>query len=364
MSADDPHLAIEGLNVRLGAFALRDVSLACNQGEYHILMGPNGSGKSSLMKAILGFNRVAGGRILVAGRDITRELPERRRMGYVPQNYALFPHLDVERNLRSGIDRRRHTAREADALVARLCGILGIEALRRRKVQNLSGGERQKVALGRALGAQPETILLDEPFSSVEEGRKRGLWFELRGAIQEVGITALHITHNFEEAFTLGERLSVLIDGHLVQSGAKEEIFEQPASVPVARYLNYTNIFTGTARRHEGGTRVETDHFDVVVTRQIPPGQQVTLCVRQADVKIIKESIPVRESLARNVFSGTFVKLFPLTDSCLAWFKVDGSDRDFDLELKFPRHIRDRLDLRPGRAARVAFWQPTIIVLG
>jgi len=361
-AASDPHLQIDSLSVRLGTFRLRDITLSCSRGEYHILMGPTGSGKSSLIKSVLGLIPIWDGCIRLHGRDITHDPPERRRMGYVPQNYALFPHLNVEENLRFAFKARNISRRDADSTVAELCGVLGIGQLLERRVDSLSGGERQKVALGRALAAQPEVILLDEPFSSIDEGARRALWFELKRIITEVGVTALHITHNLEEAYALGERLSILINGDLVQSGSKQDIFEHPLSEDVARYLNYRNIFPGVTERHPAGTSIGLGHFHVIVGRNIREGQQVRLCVRQQDIKIIREGSPLKDSLRRNILPGRIVSLLPLPESCLMWFKIDGSPNTYDLELKFPAYIRVRHKLSPGQSIRVALWEPNIIL--
>jgi ABC-type Fe3+/spermidine/putrescine transport system ATPase subunit len=362
MSGSDPFLHVEGLGVSLGRFSLRDVTLTCDGGEYHILLGPTGSGKSSLLRCILGFHGSQTGQIRLDGRDITAELPERRQMGYVPQNYALFPHLNVEENLRFGLRARRVPADGADSLVDKLCRVLKIEHLRGREVQHLSGGERQKVAIGRALGTQPKLLLLDEPFSSIDEGAKRGLWLELKQIVGEVGITTLHVTHDLEEAYSLGQRLSVMIDGGLVQSGDRQEIFERPANESVARYFNYTNIFEGTAERHPEGTRIDLGHFGVVVTKEITPGKRVKVCIRQQDIRIIKEGAVIKDFLRRNVFSGEIANLFPLREEYVMWFRIDGSPNPHDLELRFPLHMEGRHDLREGKKLRVAVWEPMIMV--
>ena len=356
------HLRIEGLGLDLGGFSLRDIDLACAKGEYHILLGPTGSGKSSLVKCLLGLHRVDRGRVLLAGRDITRELPERRRMGYVPQNYALFPHLDAEQNIRFGIAAGRTSPREAKALVDKLCALLKLEKLRKRDVANLSGGERQKVALARALGTQPETMLLDEPFSAIDEGSKRWLWFELKEVIAEIGVTALHITHNLEEACVMGERLSVLFEGRLAQSGTSQELLERPANERVARFLDYRNIFTGSTRREGDDSVVELDGFAIRLKQPLPAGRTATLLVRQQDIKIIKEGQPIREELRRNLFEGEIVKLFLLADQGVALFRRRGSSRAHDFELRFPVHLASRYDLQSGKQLRIGFYEPGIVV--
>jgi ABC-type Fe3+/spermidine/putrescine transport system ATPase subunit len=362
MSTEEPFLHIDSLNIHLDKFSLDNVSLSCQKDEYHILMGPSGSGKSTLMRCLLGFHRIHSGKISLGNRNITNELPEHRRMGYVPQNYALFPHLNVEENLKFALQAGKKTTDEINAIVNNLCDILKIEKLRTRQVTNLSGGEQQKVALGRALAAQPELILLDEPFSSIDESAKRGLWFELKQIVKEVGITTIHITHNLEEAYTLGENLSVLIGGELVQSGPKKEIFDKPKAESVARYLNYSNIFEGTSESLHDGTRIHLENFSVVIGDKIPEGKKRTICVRQQDIKIVRKNVPLKNSLKRNVFSGSIVELLPLPEFCLMRFRLDNSNNNYDMELKFPTHIIVRQNLHIGKKVDVAMWEPKIIL--
>jgi len=334
----------------------------CDKGEYHVLLGPTGSGKSSLIKCMLGFNKIHKGIIYLNSKNITSELPESRKMGYVPQNYALFPHLDVEKNIRFGLHARKISSHEADYHVNRLCDILNIEGLRRRDIRNLSGGEKQKVAIARALATQPEIILLDEPFSSIDEGAKRNLWIELKKIINEIGITAFHITHNLEEAYSMGERLSVLFNGELLQSGPKNEIFERPLTESVARYLNYRNIFSGVAESHAEGTRINIGHFSIFVNKKDICRSKIKLCVRPQDIKIIKEGSTIKDSLKQNVFPGKIISLFPLPEYCLMQFKMEGSPKEYDFEMRFPRYLRERHNLYPGKRIRVAIWEPSIIL--
>ena len=356
------HLQVDALTLSLGGFCLRDIHLSCAKGEYHVLLGPTGSGKTSLMRCILGFYRISQGALYLNGKEITHTLPEDRHMGYVPQHYSLFPHLKVEGNIKFGFRSGKYPFQNADRIVDRLCDMLQIQHLRKRDVRFLSGGEKQKVALARALAIQPDIILLDEPFSSIDEGAKRSLWINLKAIINEIGITAFHITHNLEEAYSMGERLSVLLSGELHQSGPKEDIFERPATQDVARYLNYRNLFSGVAHAHPEGARIDTDCFSVVLSKKISPGTRVNLCVRQQDIKIVKQDNAVKPALRHNILHGRIVSLFPFPEYCLVWFRVEGSTREYDLEIKLPPYLRERYKLFAGKQTDVAFWEPTIIV--
>ncbi|MFH2002076.1 MAG: ABC transporter ATP-binding protein [Planctomycetota bacterium] len=362
MSGESPKLSVESLELRLGRFTLNHIDLACTAGGYHILLGPTGSGKSSLLRCILGLHRIDGGRIMLEGRDITGTLPEHRRMGYVPQNYALFPHLSVEQNIRFGIDARGPAEEEAGTFLEKLLALFKINHLRSHGVQHLSGGERQKVAIARALGSRPELILLDEPFSSIDVSSRRRLGYELRQIVQEIGITALHITHNLEEAHVLGDRVFVLINGRLIQSGTPQEILERPATEAVGDFLSYRNIFHGVAEPTADGTRINMGPFSVNVREKVRAGESAALCIRPQDIKILKQGVPLKDSLMRNCFEGTFTHLFPAPEFCTAWFRIAGSRCDWDFELRFPRYLLIRHSLATGRKVRIAFWEPAIIL--
>jgi ABC-type Fe3+/spermidine/putrescine transport system ATPase subunit len=205
-------------------------------------------------------------------------------------------------------------------------------------------------------------MLLDEPFSSIDEGARRGLWLELRQIIQEVGITTLHVTHNLDEAYSLGQRQSLMIDGSLVQSGGTREIFERPVNERVARYFNYTNIFEGFAEETPGGTRIDLGHFGVEVSEKIEPGRAVKVCVRQQDIRIIQEGGEVRDSLKRNILSGEITNLIPLREECVMWFKIAGSPNTYDLEARLPLRMEGRHRLQEGKKIRVALLEHMITV--
>ncbi len=201
---------LDHLCLRAGAFTLADLSLTVATGEYAVLMGRTGCGKTTLLEAVCGLRRITSGRILLLGRDVTHLRPSERGVGYVPQDLALFPTLTVREHLGFALAVRRWAKQDVDRRVAELAGLLGITHLLERYPQGLSGGESQRVALGRALAFGPRVLLLDEPLSALDE-QTRGDMVTLLHALQRrTGVTTLHVTHSLTEARRLGDRLLVL----------------------------------------------------------------------------------------------------------------------------------------------------------
>jgi len=353
-------LEVRGLSLRLGAFALVGVDLSCEPGEYHVLIGPTGCGKTTAVKALLGLHSGVQGSIQLGGEQLADQPPERRRMGYVPQRQRLFPHLDVEGNLRFGIAGRG--GEDAGELLHRLVDLLDIRHLLRRRVGQLSGGERQKVALARALGSQPDLVLLDEPFSALDEGSRRRLWLELRAVFSELGTTVIHITHSLEEASAMGDSLSVMLEGRIAQQGPVRAVLDRPASPAVAAFLGYRNLYQGRALGGADGARIELEGLTVGLAEPLSVRGPVTLCVRPQDVRIVEEGRPLQPAIARNVFPGTLTQLLTLSESCVALVRLGTREQPLDLELRFPVHLQRRFGLREGQAIRLGLWEPGLIV--
>ena len=230
-------LLVERLSLTVGDFALREVSLDVAPGEYFVLMGANGSGKSLLAKSVCGLVRVGSGRVLIDGRDVTDLAPRRRRVGYVPQEYALFPHLDVGRNLTFGLEAEGVGRRKALAEVAPLVETLGLGPLLQRATVHLSGGEKQKVALARALARRPKLLILDEPVSALDEPTRREICPVLRRTQRTYGVATLHICHSLDEARSVADRVGVMTDGRLVQTGSLDELSRSPVDDSVSRLM-------------------------------------------------------------------------------------------------------------------------------
>jgi ABC-type Fe3+/spermidine/putrescine transport system ATPase subunit len=249
-------IEIRNLSVKLGAFSLHDISLIVKKGEYFILLGPTGAGKTVLLESIAGVQPIQAGEIWLGGKDVTKMEPERRRASIVYQDHMLFPHLSVQENIIFGLKMRGEKPGQIAMAQDRVVNLLGIEHLLRRKPETLSGGEKQKVALGRAIVTDPEVLLLDEPLGALDPQTRDNVQQELIRLQDELGITVLHVTHDFEEAITMGDRIAVIGEGAIRQVGIPDEIFRHPNSVFVARFTMASNIFAGTAVKESDGRTV------------------------------------------------------------------------------------------------------------
>ena len=238
-------LEIGQLRMRVGAFCLEVEALAVGEGEYFVLMGMTGSGKSLLLKAICGLARIDAGAICVGGREVSGLAPRLRRIGYVPQESGLFPHLDVLQNIVFPVAARRRNRLEAARGVGGVVESLRLSGLLDRRVQNLSGGERQKVALARALARKPDLLVLDEPVSALDEPTRRDICRELHRVQREFGIATLHVCHSREEAEMLADRVGVMEKGRLLDTGTVAELTASRGHEAVCR------LFQKTEQRRE-----------------------------------------------------------------------------------------------------------------
>jgi molybdate/tungstate transport system ATP-binding protein len=221
-------IAVEGLSVRAGAFAIEGLSFAVATGEYAVLMGRTGCGKTTLLEAICGLKPVRAGRVRLLGRDVTDLPPADRGVGYVPQDLALFPTMTVRDHLGFALEVRRWDRVAAARRIEELTELLGLGRLLERRPPGLSGGEAQRVALGRALAFRPAVLLLDEPLSALDEDTRTTLYGMLRSVQRQTGVTTLHVTHSRAEARALADRLFVFDKGGL-REGPPAGLREEPA---------------------------------------------------------------------------------------------------------------------------------------
>ena len=255
LNANPSYLSIEALTVAYGATRVLDrVSLGVERGEMIALLGSSGCGKTTLLRAIAGFVRPESGTIRVGGKDITHLPPEARETAMMFQSYALWPHMNVADNIAYGLRMRSWTKAAMAARVADMLKLLQLDGFGPRPVTQLSGGQRQRVALGRALAIDPHLLLLDEPMSNLDYKVRLELRHELRALQQRIGITAVYVTHDREEALTLSDRIAVIDAGRIVQVGAPEEIFHRPTSAFVAGFMGADNAIEVT-QRDDGALR-------------------------------------------------------------------------------------------------------------
>lgn len=244
------YLAIEDVSVRYGATeVLKAVSLGVAAGSFVALLGSSGCGKTTLLRAICGFTTPSAGRIRLAGKDITNTAPERRNTAMVFQSYALWPHMTVFQNMAYGLRLRKKSKAEIAAKIEAMLALLHLEGLADRNVTKLSGGQRQRVALGRALAVDPDVLLLDEPLSNLDARIRVELRGEIRAVQSRLGITAIHVTHDREEAMVLADRIVVLRDGVIAQLGTPFEVYHRPASPFVASFMGADNVVRLLAER-------------------------------------------------------------------------------------------------------------------
>jgi len=256
-------LEIDQLCVRAGEFRLSGISLRAARGRIHVILGPSGSGKTTLLEAIIGFRHPTSGSIQLSNRPLVGLPIERRDIGYLPQRLALFPHLSVRENLVFGDRMRRQAQGDTRRILDELVRAADIGHLLDRRPESLSGGERQRVALVRALAARPKLLLLDEPFSALNDTLRRELWRLVKALQAEHGFTTVMITHDLAEAFFMGDDITVMIDGRVQQSAVKETVWYRPATVDVAHYLGIHNLFSGviTSGDPSPHDRLDGNHF-------------------------------------------------------------------------------------------------------
>ncbi len=297
-------ITLDNVFTRWDGFTIEDINLKINEGEYFVILGPTGAGKTLLLELIAGFWEPDKGVIEMFGKDVTQIPPEEREVGFVYQDYMLFPHLNVKENIAFGLRLKNVHPDKITDRVNTIVKTLGIYDLLDRDVSTLSGGEAQRVALARALVLKPRVLLLDEPLSALDPNVQDKVRGEIKKIHKRFGITIIHITHNREEAMILGDRIAVMGKGKIYQVGVPAEIFRRPASHFVAEFVGVQNILTGNIKK-KGRIEIKGLTDGVIFTSSSMTGK-AKLAIRPEDIIISPKKITTS---ARNVLRGKVISM-------------------------------------------------------
>ncbi|MEL7596680.1 MAG: ATP-binding cassette domain-containing protein [Clostridiaceae bacterium] len=256
-------LRIEHLYKRLGDFQLEDIYLEIEQGEYFVILGPTGTGKSVILEIIAGLYKPDKGQIYFNGEDLSDEYPENREIGFVYQDYLLFPHLPVKKNIVFGLKQKKFTKSEIEKKLNEIISKFKIEHLLERYPSTLSGGEQQRVAMARALITSPKILLMDEPLSALDPSTKNEFLITLKKIHENRKNTVIHVTHDFNVALYLADRIAVMNDGAIVQVGTPEQIFKKPNSIFVANFIGMKD----TLKNRIGNSKADRYYEDVYFSK-------------------------------------------------------------------------------------------------
>jgi molybdate transport system ATP-binding protein len=367
---------------QLDGFEL-DVAFEADEGRV-VLFGPSGAGKSLTLQAITGVMRPDAGRVEVNDRLLFDSAsgvnlpPQVRRVGYVPQSYALFPHLTVEQNVAYGVQRLEAARRRA--LVQEMVELVGLQGLERRRPRELSGGQQQRVALARALASRPELLVLDEPFSNIDTGLRGTLRRELLDLQARSGITTLVVTHDLDDAFFLGSRIVVIDRGRVLQAGSREDIFYRPATRRVAEFVGTRNILRATVLESDSqrllldweGRLLEAEPISENRAEPLPlsRGQEVEVCIRPTQVMIVRPDRLPHLPPPENPFCGTVVQEALQAEAYVLRFRLAdspacpaGGAAPDDLEIELPDYVYFRLGLDRKKDATISIHRSAMHVI-
>lgn len=298
------------ISIKLGDFSLENISFKVNKGEYLVILGPSGAGKTVILEILAGLFRPSSGTLKGVRNGQTALLY---------QDYMLFPHLNVFRNIAFGLEIRNKTKTDIKNKVEKISDILNIRHLLDRSIHGLSGGECQRIAIARAYAIEPELFLLDEPTSALDRNTRRGILELFRDIHKKSGSTFIHVTHDFEEALYLADRILIIHDGKMIQSGTPEEIFDHPESRIVADFVGIENIFQGSIKNN---SFVSFNDDSFAINLQRPDSLKVYAAIKANDIIISSESF---KSSARNQLSGTVEEIIHRLSTTEVKFKVGKS---------------------------------------
>ncbi len=297
-------LRLKDISIKLGEFQLKNINLELEKGDYYVLLGKSGVGKTVLLEIIAGLIKPNSGQVFLNNEDITKEKIQNRKVGIVFQDYSVFPHLTVKQNIAYPLKGKKLSNKKKDLLIREYSELANVSHLLNRYTQNLSGGELQRVALARMLVSKPNCILLDEPLASLDVQLKGGLRNLLR-QINQSGVTILHVTHDYEEAIALSNKVAVVHEGEIIQKGLTKEVFKKPANDFVANFTGIKNFFIAefepnNIAKIKGGLEINVSNKEELKRGKI--------IIRGEEIILSKKKL---ESSATNSFKGKIKQIIP-----------------------------------------------------
>ncbi len=351
-------IRVEGLSFSVGTFSLRDVTFEVEEGEYLVILGPTGSGKTLLLECLCGLNRIDDGRVEIGSVDVTDFEPRDRGIGYVPQDYALFPHKTVEKNVAFGLTVIRRPAAMIRDRVDNMLSLVGISHLGSRRPVGLSGGEKQRVALARALAVSPRVLLLDEPVSAVDEQSRDHLCGELKRLHRATGLTTIHVCHNFSEMLAVADRVAVMDQGRIIQVGSPSELLEFPLNRFVAEFVQAGNIFAARARRAGEMTRLECEN-GLICKSSKPASGQVTCIIRPENIYLHLDRCQAQPEV-ENVFEASVEEIADMGAVVTATVATASGQR---LLVSMGKSQQRKLKVKAGDRVLVSFSAEDVHIL-
>jgi multiple sugar transport system ATP-binding protein len=322
-----------------GVDVIHDIGVDIADGQFVVLVGPSGCGKSTLLRMIAGLEEITGGELQIDGKRVNEAQPQERGIAMVFQSYAIFPHKTVAANMGFALKMQRMARAEIDARVTRAAEILGLTPYLARYPRELSGGQRQRVAMGRAIVRDPQVFLFDEPLSNLDAKLRVQMRTEIRELHQRLSTTTVYVTHDQIEAMTMADRIVVMRDGRIAQTGAPLELYDRPANAFVAGFIGSPamNMIAGVVREAAGGRRIEAENGLTLAAPDLPgmdPGRRVVFGVRPEHLDLDETGFAARVAVIEPTGPETHVVLRAGTQELVVVF-------------------RERHDFRPGDMARL-----------
>lgn len=333
-----PILELENVSKMYGDFhAVTSVNLTVYPGEFVTLLGPSGSGKTTILQMIAGFVRPSEGRIKLEGKDISNTPPNKRNLGFVFQDYALFPHMNVFQNIAYPLKIRRKSKEEIKQSVEKMLELVQLSDFAHRKPSELSGGQQQRVALARALVFEPTLILMDEPLGALDKKLREHVQMEIKRIQEITGVTIIFVTHDQEEALVMSDRIAVLNKSYLVQIGSPQELYETPVNYFVADFIGQNNFLKGTVTKIENGKMtvnlnqnnrmlLEHDNEDIRIN------QSVYVSIRPEKLRLVQAEGTEANS-GQNGLTGEIDKVVYLGDSLKYSIKIENENEPLYLSV-------------------------------